>query len=844
MPAPATCDDFLDIVRKSGLIDPPRLDAFLRQLSGEQAPRHLASLLIGAGLLTHFQAEQLLLGKWRGFTIGKYRVLERLGSGGNGTVYLCEHQVVRRKVAVKVLPTSRAESPAALARFYREARAAGSLDHPNLVKAHDIDQDNGLHFLVMDYVDGATLQQIVSRTGPLSVPRAVDYIRQTALGLQHAHQSGLVHRDVKPANILLDRHGTVRLLDLGLARFFCDQNDPLTLKYDEKNVLGTADYVAPEQALNSHEVDIRADIYSLGATFYFLLTGQPPFPGGKVTQKLMWHQVRQPTPVRQLRPDVPEGVAAVVARMLAKDPRQRYQEPAEVAEALTPWAEPVPPPTDAEMPHLSPAARGPLTGEGERSSSQGTRMRSGGSSSSPSSDTKRSNTPEPATPSRLASAETATRASVRPTPPVASLLPTMAPVAPSALLSPPTGERTGQYARRQRQAMRLAIILILGACFGMAMRWAVGRPGQAGAGLSLAEEPAPLIVARDGKPGTFPTLQAALDQAAEGAHIVVQAETWDEVLDHNGKTRPLTGLRIEGRSPSGRPVLWHPPAGHPADRPLIHLGAAAGLTLAGFTLDGEGHLDDLVLVTEACPGLTLEGLTLRGFRRHGVVLRECRGDMGRPVLLQRVRISPGRASCLQPPGRPTTDRPARSALQIESAGQVGCGQIRVTGCRLEGPFEAVAILAGPMKDVMFHANRVFNTADGLLIQKKAPAPDLELTLSSNTFCGIQKAGLHFEALPSSGSRLSLTRNLLVHTGQLAQSDDLLPGQVLPPGRLTLEAFGNFRDRDSQDGLQLFDAVPRPLELAIDPADDDHFLRYPPGTFHDPAEAPGVPLMQP
>ncbi len=361
MPAPTTIDALLGLVRKSNLLTNERLDTFLAQAAGTvpTEPSALADRLVQAGLVTNFQAEQFLLGKWRGFTLGKYRVLERLGFGGTGTVYLCEHQVVRRRVAVKVLPVSKADNPAALGRFYREARAAGVLDHPNLVKAHDIDEENGLHFLVMEYVDGTSLQEIIARFGPLSIERAAHYTRQAALGLQAAHEGGLIHRDIKPANILLDRQGVVRVLDLGLARFFCDEDDPLTLKYDEKNVLGTADYVAPEQALNSHEVDIRADIYSLGATCYFLLAGQPPFPGGKAAQKLIWHQVRTPTPVRQLRHEVPAELSAVVDRMLAKDPRQRYQTPAEVVEALAPWtAAPIPPPASGEMPRLSPAARG------------------------------------------------------------------------------------------------------------------------------------------------------------------------------------------------------------------------------------------------------------------------------------------------------------------------------------------------------------------------------------------------------------------------------------------------------------------------------------------------------
>src|SRR5438270_2380769 len=338
MPSPTTVDELLELVRKSGVVDEKRLTAHVDRLRAAgtlpSEPGQLAGLLVRDGVLTRFQAEQFLQGKWRRFTIGKYKVLERLGSGGMGSVFLCEHKLMRRRVAVKVLPTAKAEDPSSLERFYREARAVAALDHPNIVRAYDIDQEDNLHFLVMEYVDGASLQEIGKKVGALSVERACHYIRQAAYGLQHAHESaGLVHRDIKPGNILVDRNGVVKILDMGLARFFHDEEDVLTKKYDE-NVLGTADYLAPEQALDSHAVDIRADIYSLGATFYYILTGRPPFAEGTVAQKLIWHQTRQPKSVRSIRPDVPEGLAAVIEKAMAKDPAQRYQTPAEVAEAL------------------------------------------------------------------------------------------------------------------------------------------------------------------------------------------------------------------------------------------------------------------------------------------------------------------------------------------------------------------------------------------------------------------------------------------------------------------------------------------------------------------------------
>ena len=360
MPPPATSDEFVDLVLKSGVVDETRLRSHLQQLRERgnypSDPSKLAGLLVHDALLTYFQADQILQGKWKRFSIGKYKVLERLGTGGMGQVFLCEHKVMKRRVAVKVLPAAKAQDPAALERFYREARAVAALDHPNIVRAYDIDQDGGLHFLVMEYVDGINLQDLVKKVGPLDITRACHYIYGAAVGLQHAHEMGLVHRDIKPGNILVDRSGVVKILDMGLAKFFHDDDDKLTKKYDE-NILGTADYLAPEQALDSHTVDIRADIYSLGATFYFLLTNQPLFAEGTVAQKLLWHQTREPIPLRSIRPDVPQELADLIAKMMAKDPAQRFQIPAEVMAALTPWVmAPIAPPSERELPHFSRAA--------------------------------------------------------------------------------------------------------------------------------------------------------------------------------------------------------------------------------------------------------------------------------------------------------------------------------------------------------------------------------------------------------------------------------------------------------------------------------------------------------
>jgi serine/threonine protein kinase len=350
--------DFLRLVQQSGVTDVRTVEQHLSRLgiaANDQPARGAAEALVRDGVLTQFQAEQLLQGKWRGFQVGKYRILERIGSGGMGQVFLCRHLHLPTVAALKVLPPSGAASPSALGRFYREARAAAALHHPHLVRTHDVGQDGDLHYIVMEYVHGPNLMDVVKKFGPLSIERTIAYLYQIADALDYAHQKGLVHRDIKPGNILVDCMGQARLLDLGLARFYHDEEDNLTVMYDDKMVLGTADYVAPEQIANSHTADIRADIYALGATAYFLLAGHPLFPSGTVSQKLIWHGTREPEPIQQIRPEVPQRLAEVIHRMLAKEPEGRYQTPAELQTALLPLLPLDPPPLpEAEMPQYSP----------------------------------------------------------------------------------------------------------------------------------------------------------------------------------------------------------------------------------------------------------------------------------------------------------------------------------------------------------------------------------------------------------------------------------------------------------------------------------------------------------
>ena len=336
-------DDFLRVTRASGLVDSDRLDEAVapwkdgtgKGVAGP-VPEACIQAIIDRGLLTNWQMDQLRKGRHKGFVLGKYKLLRLLGTGGMSSVYLAEHMTLHNKVAIKVLPVKRIDQTSYLARFEREAQSSARLNHPHIARAFDLDTSGSIHFIVMEYIDGTDLHARVKQQGPLPVRDAADFIRQAALGLHHAHEEGLVHRDIKPANLMVDKRGHVKILDLGLALANDDEEASLTKEHDEK-VLGTADYLSPEQARDSHKADRRSDIYSLGCTLYYLLVGKAPFAKGSLAERIRAH-MNEPAPnLLDTRPEVPAAIVELYFRMMEKQPEARQQTAQEVADSLASW---------------------------------------------------------------------------------------------------------------------------------------------------------------------------------------------------------------------------------------------------------------------------------------------------------------------------------------------------------------------------------------------------------------------------------------------------------------------------------------------------------------------------
>jgi serine/threonine protein kinase len=338
-------DRFLRAVRRSGLLPPGWVDTLVAQApkASSGSPEKLGEFLVDRGALTHFQVSKLKQGTWQGLVLGPFHILSPLGKGGMGTVYLA-HDTRKPKgrqglIALKVLPPKRArEEDRMLARFVREMDLAQRVSHPHLTKTYEAGDIDGVHYIAMEYIRGQSLRRLVGDHGTLSVSRAARLFAEVADGLQSAHGESLVHRDLKPSNIMVTPNGHVKILDMGLALAVGEElPKDKTIAGGQGYVVGTMDYIAPEQVDNPTGVDARADLYALGCSMYFALTGQPPFPGGTSIDKMKRHRKEFAAPLSDFNPTIPADFARIVERLMEKSPDARYRTAAAVREALRQW---------------------------------------------------------------------------------------------------------------------------------------------------------------------------------------------------------------------------------------------------------------------------------------------------------------------------------------------------------------------------------------------------------------------------------------------------------------------------------------------------------------------------
>lgn len=799
-----TKSQFLELLQKCQLLTPDALASYLAQFESEPAedttnPVKLAHLMIRDGLLTRYQAKCLLSGKPRRFFLaGKFKILEPLRQGGMGAVFLCEHLLMKRLVAIKIVNAKQVSDPSLLERFLRESRAVAALDHPNLVRAYDADRDHDLYYLVMEFIDGVSLHDWVQRQGPLQVDQACLVIAQAAVGLQHAFEAGWVHRDIKPGNILVDCNGLVKLLDMGLARLFDDSKDLLTKKYDDKATLGTADYLSPEQAMDISQVDIRGDLYSLGATFYYLLVGQAPFADRVNTaQKLVAHQMLHPLPLPTWRNDLPAPLVSVIEKLMAKNPEERFQTPIELKEALQPWlTSPLRPPPVDIMPRWCKAITD-LAGRSDPRITQ--RVQAHLSTITNQSQLTRTLalTPRPSSTSDSIKA------------PQAAALSSGKMVRAKAKLAKerPHAQQLSKPKRRTYASvwiaagmgggmLSLAILLIVlfwpnADRADKRDRWVSpaksstspfqspstpsglqsSAPGsKMDPGLSkqapqynlastvfVADPP---TLAPSGATRVQATVREALTLAKPGETVVVLSDRIVEplILENGllGKRVTLSGLK-----PDGSYTLWQPPATW-SKKAFIHIANTEAFTLRGFRLDGNDDQVDAIMEFQGrCPGLRLEQLHLTQFKRTGIVLSQVEGEADDPLQFRQLRFESGKKN------------QRHAAIFVQAEGDLESRHILIHDCRFDGFFQSMIRIEGSANGITIRNNRflilpqsakksdkIHRPSDAFTI---LPGKSLRLTISNNTFLRFNN-GINLETLPPNRpeNRIAFRNNLILN----------------------------------------------------------------------------------
>ncbi len=814
MPPKPSADSFLSAVRQSGLVEEGQLKKFWQNFEeagkDKQDTEQIVSELVGNNLLSKWQIDKLLQGKHKGFFLGKYKLISLLGSGGMSAVYLAEHTLMRRRVAIKVLPQSRIEDSSYLERFHREAQAVASLDHPNIMRAYDVDQEGKVHFLVMEYIEGQSLLELVVSKGPLNYVHCAEYMRQSAEGLSHAHEEGMIHRDIKPGNILVDKRGVVKILDMGLAMFFDpsgkdDEEASLTIQHDER-VLGTADYLSPEQALNSHQVDVRTDIYSLGCTFYFILTAHPPFPEGSLAQRLLYHQTKQPTAVEKERPDVPSSLTAILRKMMEKKPEDRYQTATEVQEALSKWLVEFGDAEWREKNSMLVAASGSGSGVHGRGAPPPTAF-----VVPPTARPVAPPAPVVPTASPVVTAPPVPAPAAWPTTPVAApvapqfpqVMPTVAraqPVAPPAaqpampaaqpapvsapVMAPPVAVATapqresqfgdfGSFDPSEFTVTHETNTAIKPSSASTIKQSAKYKANKEAFEKLLKNKSARMIAAGvvgfvflvlmvsyylgSGAPKKIPNRRR--DKTVElvvGAGKLKSISAALDALREGGAIKPV--IKVTGRKVYSEPLSFADLpagtriyaddeggptiAGAPGPEPLLDISNAKGLSIEGFNLNAEGR-DIGVRLSGKLPQVGISHCLLTGFGKQGIVLAGAEGDTTNRVLLDNVTFR--------------LSKPAAVGITI-TKGSSPTRFVSIDNCRLLGPMADGVVIDTDCEDVKL-MKTIFYKADCGVRFRGEKLTLKEFGLANNTFYKSKQA-IVFAAMPTAKSeKIAFYNNL-------------------------------------------------------------------------------------
>lgn len=772
-----TAEQLVSVLKRSGLVDDRSLTGALndyRQQNGPDDANALAEFLVNQNLITSWQAAKLLKGKHRGFYLGKYKLLTLLGRGGMSSVYLAEHIKMKRRCALKVLPHKFVNDSSYLERFHREAQAVAALDHPNIVRAYDIDSERDgqleIHFLVMECIEGNNFYELVKALGPLDVHTAADYIRQAALGLQHAHDAGLVHRDIKPGNFIVDMQGTVKMMDLGLAKAFTTPEEfSLTMVNDER-ILGTADYLAPEQAVDSHHVDTRADIYALGCTFYFLLTGEPPHGDGTLTQRLLAHQTKTPKGVRALRPSVPGSLESLIERMMKKDRDERIQTAAEVAKKLERWLETnegdssddsV---TQLPAPNIKALLSGPPSGIADDSNELMDFLSRLDSKTTHDDPTVRG--PESA--SEKAS-ESPADANLHFTTDSKQIKSQSTAGSQSSRLNSSKRIQAARQLQFTIQLWVLGAILVVALAIFLLTRdkeppvpkpVVETTPGAQKNHVTPPVEPdrnltGPVISV--GPDGDFRTLSAALDyvllagRSSQFNEIrIASGQTIDDQveIDNSGLGQFPKGFLIHGEGPDF-PIL----AG--SGETLLTLNSVEGLTLSDLVFDAS-ECQQAVLIRGYATGTTFTNLQFRDIRRRAITGAGVRGLQHHQIRIQNCDFygteSAKEGICFD-------------VEQDRAFGVSGTRQIAIRQCRFLGPLENAIRFSEVTIDVSIEESIFHDLKNGIVFDGGDRQEVSRMTFANNTFHQ-NEIGINFLTGPiEAASAITFRRNLFVDISQ-------------------------------------------------------------------------------